>query len=526
VLAVVVAAIILMAAAALAWFTARARSRAIRTLNGTSARRIDHEDIVGFLVPVATGAVAVWAVAGIAVGTIWGWAFWGLYSAALAVLGGLVLAGAALAAFLVSLVARPSVDMIAHRIPAARALARPAKVVAFAAFALVVGVAAPAWSALGLSQDRAATQGAWNRFADQTVLRFTGDSLIGDSSAVDAAVGQLVRQAQANGAAALSEFEDQEWFASIRPLLKAPADQVLGGTEGLGLVNPVWLELAGFTVDGQAREGLRQIQVSELHPELIEGLRGRLAVLEQQSTDAPEAGDPVASDPMAGDPLDRVELWLYSGTEALPMVHAGGLAEMRFVSSAVLVVVDDLSLIDDSDLTSSASQSTLTFAGLDVTRTLIRSNGLTGQVYPERMAESGILLARYAEVFAWMMGAAFVAMLAASVVAAATSAFIVATRHARRDYGLALSGLSWGRITRGRALSELWLRVGFMALVCLWMATGSRISAGWSRPDGGGSVTTALVVTCSATVLAVAAGRVAHLWAARSVFGAVKTRRA
>ncbi|MDR1186768.1 MAG: hypothetical protein LBK95_04840 [Bifidobacteriaceae bacterium] len=546
VLAVVAAAIILMAAAALAWFTARARSRAIRTLNGASARRVDREDMAGFLAPVAAGALAVWAVTGVAVGIVWGWAFWGFYSTALAVLGALVLVGAALAGALVALAARPSVDMIANRVPAARALARPAKVVAFAAFALVVGVASPAWGALAQSRDSATTQGAWNRFADQTELVFTGHSLIGDSTAVDAAVAQLVAEAQPAGAAALSMFQDTELFSWARPLLEEPAEKVLGGADGLGFVNPVWMELAGFTANGEAREGMRRVQPSELHPLLVEDIGGELDLLMNEpgpnpSSDASPGGELAGGEPVGGgqpgggqpgtgepggDLLDRVELWVYSGADELPMVRQGGTADMRFVSSAVLVVIEDLTQIRGFSLASLASQSSLTFSGLDATRALINANGLADQVYPQRMAESGILSARYAAVFAWMMGAAFAAMVAALAVAAATSAFIAATRHARRDHGLALSGWSWSRITRGRALSELWSRVAFVALVCVWLAYSGRTGLGRPDRDGGGLVAAGLAVTCLVAAVAVGVGWAAHVRAARAVFGAVNSRRA
>lgn len=479
-----VAAAVLAIALALFWLSVRARGRALRVLAGVGAQRIGTEDIGGFVVAVLAGAVLADVIAAVAVGASQGWVFAPYYVKVLAVFGAVVLAGSAVAAVVMSAASWPTADVLATRRPAAGSLRGVSGVLEVLVFTLVVSAAAPAAAAYSQARQTADQQATWHSLSSEVALSFP--SALGEDGFVQLmpAVGDLVADAEANDAVALS----YTWTAD-------PASGVaLDSVGDVALINQTWLDLMVGRGSPANMSDFEPLTAGQLPP----GVRDLLEPSLQLWSRTPVAGSKA---------LAAMRFYRYRGAEPIPMATAGG-GDLRFLTNAVIALAPNLhETFNDNFLASVASSRNLVFAGLEPTLTLVQQHGLTNKVDVRYVAEQGVLQAQYTAYFAWLRAASLLALVVALTTCAAVAALITALLRAKRDLPLRLAGRPWREILAGRITREWLVGLAITALVVLWQGSGY------------------LGVVAAVAALALLVSPAAHLVAARWSFANL-TRRA
>ncbi|MDR0366190.1 MAG: hypothetical protein LBH68_05125 [Bifidobacteriaceae bacterium] len=478
---------LLMVVASLGWYCSRARGRALRVLGGAPALRVHFEDVSLLAWATAGGGVVAVVMAAGVVTLTQGPGFVLPYLRILAPLAALLLLAALVVACAASLIARPRPDLVGRRIPATLPLGRPAAVVMVAALAVTLFSVAPSWSTLQAQRDTARTLGQWELLSEQTALVFGPNVSETDFDDMKPSIRALTLDAQLDGVAALSMLQSAEYL---------DRNEINhDGFDGVAVVNPLWLGMIGLD-PADPDSGLRVVDRAEMPGPLSDSLAADLEVWMDQAP----AG--------AGLP-EGMRLLAPTGDQALPMIEMGSGGTVAFVSHPLLVVVEDLDVFTSGFLISTASSANLTVVGLERTRELIRAAGISGIVRPERLAEGGVMAARYSAAFAWVQGAALVALIAGLVAAQIVNARVVATRNARRDYPMRLDGASWLRI-RARRLAAETTVCGLVALAAAAVAF---------RRDQPG-----FLIVLAVAAAAALAGAAAHLAASENAFKAVSRR--
>jgi hypothetical protein len=483
--AAVLAAFALIAALALFWLSMKARSRALRVLGGCPTPRIHAQDLGGFAVALLLSAAVVTVAATVGVGLASGWLYVGVFARALAGLELGVISVSLLVALIMSASAWPSATMLATRQPAVKSLRKAAVVIQAVTFLLVVGAAAPAWSAYRNSAATAAETAQWKNLADQVALQFGMSD--DEMTTLEPLVGNLIKDAESSGEAAFSyTFSTETWTGD------------LDGYSAVAFVNQQWLDLMAATA------------LSPVPYERVQGMVTRefgetfkLLARDQGSGAGTFAGFSYREP---------------AGGLRVPVAAGGGGGSLEFLDDVLVAVVPSVrETFNDRNLTSMVSTRNVLFTGVAGTQALLDRNGLSAAALAGRgikgdlsvvyVAEEGILRAQFMAYLVWLMNLALAALVVAFAVAAVISALITALLHAKRDFPLRLAGRSWARILQSRVGRELVAGALIVALV-----------AAFQRPEALG----ALLVAALFGVFVVP---LSHLAAANWCFGGVSRRR-
>lgn len=441
----------LMVALVLYWLTVKARGRALRVLGGVSTRRIQFEDLGGFLAALLPAVVVCDVVAITYLGQAQGWVFVPYYALMLLIFEGLVLLATMLCAFAMSLMSWPSTQMLARREPTVASLRRASTLLKVVTFTMVLAVVGPAVSAYTDARDAAAEQSVWNSLADQVVITFP--AALGETGfqRITQQVGDVVKAAEQQDAVALSyTITDSDG-----------AGASFGPTHHLSLVNHKWLDLVlGQSPGGSAGQhkagSLVKLEPQELPAGVQEYVGANLELWARQRLPADQA-------------MAKFAFYRYDGPGKIPLSMAG-MGNLVLLDKAIIMVAPNLSeLFKDDFLASIATSNNLVFAGLGPTTALVNEHGLQHQVFVKHIAEQGILRAQLTAYFAWLQVVSLVAITIALVMSAAIGALITALVKARRDFPLRLAGRRWREILAGRVVNE-WLVGASLALVILLLS--------------------------------------------------------
>lgn len=481
------AVVALMVSLSLYWLTVKARGRALRVLAGVSTWRILYEDLGGFLMAIVIAAMILDAFALAYVGMGYGWIFVPYYIKVLLASEVVVILLTSGFAFVLSVASWPSPEMIANREPAIKSLKWSSLIVKIAVFTSVLAMVAPAFNAYKEAKRIAVEQAKWKTLSDQVILIFR------DFQQVDPLVGDIVQEAEASNAVALSVTYTEEYF-NRNGFDVAPYRYV-------SIINQRWLDLMlGESHNGWAREGSPTSGFASLFFEQ----------LPKGAKDYLESFVPMwmRDQKRFNDILNEIKIYRYVGAEKLPLMTMGGRLIFTEPNEAILVLVPSVhKMFNDDFLTSSASSRELTFTGLEVTQRLVSERGLQGKVRVVYVAEEGILLAQVLAYFAWLRASSLVSLIVALAIAAGISAFITAVLKVRRDFPLRLSGKSWWAILKGRVMSEWLVGAALTFLVMLIQDSEGR----------------ALVAATSVMVLLILP--LIHIGATRWVFTKISLRR-
>lgn len=487
--AAVLAAFAMIAALALFWLSMKARSRALRVLGGSPTLRIQAQDLGGFAGALVLSAAVVTVLATAWVGFAHGRLYVGVFVRSLAGLELGVIAVSLLVALAMSASAWPSATMLATRQPAVKSLRKAAVVIQAVTFLLVVGAAAPAWSAYRNSSATAAEMAQWKNLADQVAVEFGMSDE--EMTALEPRIGDLVKDAESSGTAAFSyAFTEETWVGD------------LGSYSAVAFVNQRWLDLMSA---GAAPGGLTPVPFDQVKPMVTREFGETFTLLSRNKGPGAEI--------LAGfdyrQPADGFRM---------PVGVGGGGGSLMFLDDVLLAVVPSVQqTFNDQDLTSMVSTRNVLFTGVAKTQALLDRNGLAAGALSERglkgelgvvyVAEEGILRAQFMAYMVWLMNLALGALVVAFATAAAISALITALLHARRDFPLRLSGRSWARILQSRVSRELLAGAALVALVAVFQ-----------RPDAIGAL-------LAAALFGVIVVPLSHLVAANWCFTGVSRRR-
>lgn len=461
------AAAALMVSLVLYWLSVKARGRALRVLAGVSTRRIQYEDLVGFLAAMCVAAIICGVVAVTYVGLAHGWVFVPYYAGVLLTLDAVVILLTMVGAIALSVASWPSAMMLAAREPAVKSLRTSSIILKVATFVFVLMAVAPAFSAYTLARDVAADQAQWKSLADQVVLAFrvgTEDDDGGEREFQELMpdVGNLVRDAETRNAVAFS----YTWTDD------GPNQFDLGSYDSLSLIDQRWLDLMlteepdDDTGESRSTPNLTPVPFDQVPNEISQFLGTHMEIWTRHHLSAAEA-------------LSKVSFYRYTGSTNLPLSRGGG-GDLVFPDNPLVAVVPSLyEMFDDDFLVSAASSRNLVFTGLGPTQELIVQYGLQDRIQAKYVAEEGILLAQFTAYFAWLRAGSLIALLVALGVSAAIAAIITAVLKARRDFPLRLAGKSWWEILTTRVVREWVVGVALTALVILVRGSeGSVLIAG------------------------------------------------
>lgn len=442
----VLAGTLLVAALTVYWLASRARSRALRVLGGASPRRIQAQDVGGYLGLLFGCAAAVAVASCLLVGLLRGWVYVPVFATGMLLFEAVTLAVSVAVIAVTSCLAWPSADLFATRRPAVAALRWPARVVQAATLTALVACTGPAWTAARDAEQTARELAAWNEFSDQVRIAFAIEDQYFDVVAPDFA--RMVGAAESDGQAAMSyTVTAAEWGGDF------------GSYSAVSFVNPNWTELVGRSVGPDA---------------LVETDRAATeAVLEREfgpQLDLWRAG--TGTD--AADVLAAIRTLAPAPGVQYPVAESGG--RLGFRDDVLVLEAPTIDTVfNDGDIANLASGGSIVFTGVDATQDRLETAGLDrpglaalgvqGELYPLYMAEEGILQAQFAAYLARILAIAVAALAVAFVVSAGVNAIVAALLHARRDFPMRLGGATWERATRPRALRELLIGGPLVVLV-------------------------------------------------------------
>jgi hypothetical protein len=488
----VLAAALLVAALTVFWLASRARSRALRVLGGGSPLRIQAQDVGGYLLLLVGSAVLVAGVACALVGVLRGGVYVPVFAAGLLLFEAVTLAVSGVVIVVTSCLAWPSADLFATRRPAATTLRGPARAVQAATLIALVACAGPAWTASRDAGQTARQLAAWNEFSDQVSLSFVIEDEHFDVIAPDLA--RMVAAAESEGAAAMSyTITEADWGGDFGPY------------SAVSIVNPNWVELVGRSVGPDALVDADSASTTQM----IERELGAQLDLWRRGTDTDGA-----------DVLEAVRLLAPAPGVQYPVAGGGSSGELLFRGDVLVLEAPAIgSVFDDGDIANLASTGNIVFTGADPTRERLDAAGLDeaglaslgvpGELFPMYMAEEGIVQAQFAAYLARLLAVAVAALAVAFAVSAGVNATVAALLNARRDFPMRLSGATWERAARPRALRELLIGAPIVAVVLAFHLTDPL----------------ALAATAATGAAALAALYFGHGAAAAAVFSRTTRRR-
>lgn len=469
------AVVILLVALTMAWYAARAESRAIRLLAGTAPLRIQAQDLIGLghlvLPPALLTAVASIVALAIGRGVVNALLVGSLLAAYLAA-AVLIVSGCGVA---LSVLTWPQVDRLARRDPPV------------ARFALVGELLKAVTFTLALASLPA-------------TLAVIGSSIsIADSQARAAALRE-------HYTVAIGGVTSSEYDGMVQPMGRFVADSDRAG-------------LVSFAGTALTKESPGWQAVTSAGYDCV--LLVNTAYLEAFGVQA-EAGTATATDVSSSDITASIGLWLRQRPESL---DRNGLAMRRLVSDAglpvptsddrgfvfcrrplLLVTSSISSSLSDDSLASFITSGEVLFRNPETAAELARRDGVSSVVSGfSRVTDYALMLANLSRQTAWVMAVSVVVLAAAVTVCTVVAAHVFATRSSRRIFAARTYGRSWletlGRRFLGQAVVTVaafsvasaayllaglawspWLLVGLAAYLVLVAALDVRASqAAFSR---------------------------------------------
>ena len=433
----VLAAALLVAALTVFWLASRARSRALRVLGGGSAWRIQTQDMGGYLLLLLGCAALVAAVSCALVGAFRGWVYVPVFATGLLAFEAVTVLISVVVIIVMSCVAWPSADLFAARKPAVVTLRGPARAVQGATLLALIACAGPAWTASQDAEQTARQLATLNELSDQVALNFAMSEQYLDQIAPQ--VMQVVASAEDEGQASMSyTIKERDWVGDF------------GDYSAISIVNAGWIDLVGKSVGPDALVPVDHELVGEM---LDRVLSSSIEVWGGQ----PSSGTDVLAELQAYRPAPGV---------AFPVADAGSSGQLSFLDDVLVLEAPAISSVFDArNLISLASTGNVVLTGVGTTQERLDAAGLDaknleamgveGSVYPLYAAEQGILSAQYAAYLARILAISVAALAVAFIVAAGVNAMVAALLNARRDFPMRLTGATWERTTRPRALRDL-----------------------------------------------------------------------
>jgi len=487
----VIAAALLVAALTVFWLASRARSRALRVLGGGSAWRIQTQDMGGYLLLLVGCAALVAVVSCVLIGMFRGWVYVPVFATGLLVFEAVTVVICVAVILIMSGLAWPSADLFAKRKPAVVTLRGPARVVQAATLLALIACAGPAWTASQDAGQTARQLATWNELSDQVALDFTMSEQYFDQIAPQ--VMQVVASAEDESQAAMSyTMTERNWQGDF------------GQYSAISLVNSRWIELVAATASTEVLVPVDRAQVAEL---LDRELGPSLELWGGQSRSESD----VLADLQAYQPAPDV---------AFPVADGGSSGQLSFLDDVLVLETPTISTVFDApNLISLASTGNVVLTGVGPTQERLSAAGLDdrnlttmgidGSINPLYVAEQRILQAQYAAYLARILAVSVAALAVAFLVAAGVNSMVAALLNARRDFPMRLTGATWERTTRPRALKDLTLGGLLVILVLLFQIANPA----------------ALLATAVTGAAGLAALYLSHSAAAAAVFSRVTHRK-
>lgn len=437
-----VALVVLGITVVLAWYAARAESRAVRLLAGTSAFRIQAQDMVGWLriaVPVAAlGMLAVGAGFALTRGIGNGLAMAGVVGGYLVALGGVVVVFGVVA----SVLTRPSVASLALRTPPEARFEFPSQLLKAVTLALGLAALPALLLHIGSSLHQADIQGRvtpLTGYVSQAVGGATVEKL--DSSIDD--LDRFIAAADATGTVAYAEIVNRD----------DPAPEFAAeGFDSLAVINARYAQLFGLSQDN-----------GTLAPVAEETAERLVTALENT-----EAGD------LRSGVRQKEKTLTANGLKAYRVVGDGGIVAptgsgLGFLQARqpLLLVSEHISAaLDDDALYAGLSSGYLMFGDVSVIDKAARETAVTSLLMDRsRVTDSALLSAQFAYQGAGSTGASIAVLLAAIAVSGWLSAQVYAANNARFIYPMLTYGRSWWSVLRHRIVAEVGIVTVTFALV-------------------------------------------------------------
>ena len=419
----------------LAWYAARAESRAVRLLAGTSDLRIQAQDMLGWLrlaVPIALVGVLL---LGILFGVLKGFggaptliAVVGLY---LCLLGGISVVFGVVA----SLVTAPSVKSLALRRPPEARFEFPSQLLK--AVALTLGLAAlPAmlWQ-VNSSLDQADIQGRampLKGYVSQAVGGVTNEEFENSIGVL----GRFVGAVDETGTVAYASIVNRE---DPGPEFSAE------GFDGLAVINKKYAEELGLgLVPGRGRRTLVPVPMETVE-RLLKSLEGRnvggiSGRVRKQNATALENG---------------LTAYRFEDSEGIIAPTGNGLGFKRSKHPLLLVSERITASFNDDAVVSAMTNGEIMFGDTGVLEQKARELGVTSMFLSRsRVTDSALLSAQFANQTALTTGTTIVILLAAIAVSGWLSARVYATNNARFIYPMLTYGRGWWSVLRNRIIVE------------------------------------------------------------------------
>lgn len=432
--AALIAVALLMVAAVLTWHAVRARARALLMLAGVSTSRLVVQETVRvgglLLVPAVLVAGAAIAVVAVRSGT----GYLTEYVGILAPLFAVLTVGTLLLSLLIGFVAEPSVAFIASRRPPIRRFRVGGELSKFAILATALVCVPLALSSVLSSVNLTQDAQRWVNLRDQlNINNFGAKPGSADEAATDAQFRSVVAAADARSELSLSytmpELEDE-----------SGATETIGDFAAVVIVNPHFLEVMGIGTGA-----LVPVSPTEL------GDRGEANL-----------GDELAlqlADRQAWNPTTFAPFELYRVSEGTELTVVGFDGSPRLQRPRTPLVVLDRAPGTDlspSFLAAATSRDGVLFGNREHLVADLAAHGLADRATSiDRAADAGLLTLQVATRTMYFNIVAVVLLLGALAFGSWLAATSYVLAHARRLIPMRTGGLSWARIFRARAVSEL-----------------------------------------------------------------------
>lgn len=473
------AALLLLCATILSWYTLRARARELSMLAGMRLSLIVLTDLRSLLAALAIPAAAT-VVAALLVVLVGGFGRIAFYLATVGAFMGVLAAVAMAAALLMAALTLPDVRRIAARKPpegASWALGEVLKAISVVLVAAIV----PGSIALITAASTATALGAtWASLGDGVTVRI-GSAELG--AAENAAFGGLAGAAARDGTLLFSMSLSSDSVNLVDATSAAALDDL--GYDGVVIADREYLSAIGAAMEPVAG-GLGAL------PSSVTGL---LLPTLQLWTDS---GEPP-------------ELKLYRSTADIPFPVFGAMAGTFDTHQRPLILAVDADQLNDEFLSSAVSRGNAVFDDPDWVAAEIEARGMTDDVLSiDRVADLGLYDAQSKQRNAQLAALAVALAVLALLMSLAVTAWILALLRRRRWFVQRTAGRSWPAILVPRMLWEAAVAAVFgAALASAFLALA---------PGGVG-----LAPLAAAGYLAIS--WFTHLWAGTATFRSTLARR-